>query len=537
MLHGSRLLLLPLIATLLLPSCGTETIMVPMKDGVKLATDVYRPAEGGPAFPVVVTRTVYGRGGKGLQATAKGFTDRGYAFVIQDTRGRGDSEGKDAVFADDGWGEHQDGADTIAWVGQQDWCNGKIGTWGGSALGITQVLLAGATQNVACQGILVAGSNFYGQLTYQGGVFRKCLCEGWTTVQKNSYIIDVWHSHPTYDDYWKLCNAEARAPQVTAPAVHVGGWWDIFNQGTINNFTSRQHNGGPGAKGNQKLIIGAWLHGPSAKPGDLILKDNFNFDYNAYQNRLMDYWLKGDPNGIQDEPAVNYYTVGDVFEADAPGNEWRTANDWPPFPTVETAYYLNTDKTLTTQPATSSDAKLAYAYDPADPCPTHGGQNLLLPAGPFDQREVSTRPDVLVFATAPLEQPIEITGQVFVHLFVSSDASDTDFTAKLIDVYPDGREILMLDNIQRLKFRNGFEKADPLTPNTVGELDIDLWSISLIFNKDHRIGLQISSSNYPRFEKNPNTGEDLPGSELRVAHNNVYTDATHPSRLRLPVRK
>ena len=509
-----------------------DTIMVPMRDGVKLATDVHRPGHGGPAFPAVVVRTVYGRGGGGL---AKAFTDRGYVAVFQDTRGRGGSEGKELVFMDDGWGERQDGADTVAGVKQQPWCNGTIGTWGMSALGITQVLMAGATHDVKCQAIGVAGSNFYGQLTYQGGVFRKSLCEGWLAAQKIPYMVDIWHGHPAYDAYWKQCNAEERAPEMTAPALHVGGWWDIFCQGTINNFTSRQHRGGQGAKGNQKLIMGAWLHGPQPKPGDLVLRDNFNFDFGAYERRFTDFWLKGDQNGVMNEPAVNYYTLGDVFDPKAPGNEWRTANDWPPFPTVDTAYFLHGDKSLSTSPSADA-ATLGFAYDPANPCPTKGGAELLLPAGPFDQKELGTRPDVLVFATAPLEQPVEITGNVHARLFVSTDAPDTDFTAKFVDVYPDGREFLMLDGIRRLKFRNGYEKAEPLPAGSIGELDIDLWTISVIVNAGHRIGVHISSSNYPRFEKNPNTGEDFPGSEMRVAHNVVHMDKEHPSALVLPVR-
>ena len=526
-----------LTGLLLFPLAYAETVMLEMRDGTKLATDFHLPSQGGPEFPVIVARSVYGRGGPVANPIVKGFNDRGYAFVIQDTRGRFDSEGKDMAFADDGWGERQDGADTIAWVAKQPWCNGKIGTWGGSALGITQVMMASATQDVTCQSISVASSNFYGQVSYQGGVFRKNLCEGWLKAQDSLHVVEVWHSHPFYDDFWKLHNAEDRAPKVTAPALHVGGWWDIFGQGTINNFTSRQYNGGEGAKGNQKLIMGAWIHGPAPKPGDLVLRDNFAFDLGAYDKRFADYWLKGDDNGVMDEPAVNYYTIGDVDDPDAPGNEWRTADDWPPFPTTETPYYLGEGGALTTEPPTAEEVKVTCAYNPADPCPTHGGANLLLPAGPFDQRKVSNRPDVVKFVTEPLEKPVEITGHVKVRLFVSSDAPDTDFAAKLIDMYPDGREILMLDNIQRLKYRQGFEKPEPLEPNTVGELTIDLWSISLIFNKGHRIGLQISGSNYPRFEKNPNTGEDFPGDELRVAHNSVYMDKGHPSALVLPVRR
>jgi predicted acyl esterase len=522
-----------LILSLLLAStvCA-EFVMVPMSDGTKLATDYFLPPGDGP-FPVVLLRSVYTRPSE----LAREFNAAGMAYVVQHARGRGDSEGKDMVFADDGWGQNQDGVDTVNWVKKQTWCNGKIGTWGASALSIVQTLMAPATEEVSCQAIWVSASNFYGQLSYQGGVFRKSLVERWTKGQRSTHVIDIWKSHPTYDAFWTYYNADVQAAKVTAPAVHVGGWWDIFAQGTINGFVYRQKHGGEGARGNQKLIIGAWLHGPVKEPGDLALPDNYLFDFVGYTNRFMAHWLKGEDNGIMDEPAVHYYTIGDVEDPGAPGNEWRTADTWPPFPTVDTAYYLTEDRILKNEAPTSENGKATFTYDPEDPCPTHGGQNLLIPAGPFDQRKVSGRSDVITFATAPLEKPVEITGAVRAELYVSSDAPDTDFTAKLIDIYPDGREILMLDNIRRVRFRNGYEKADTLPPGKIGKLEIDLWNISLVFNKGHRIGLHVSSSNYPRFEKNPNTGEDFPNEEnLRVAHNTVHMDKNYPSALILPVR-
>lgn len=532
----SRCLLYVLLAGLFLSAlASSETLMVPMKDGTKLATDWTLPASGGPAFPVVLIRTVYNKSQGTMVAPL--FNSLGMALVIQDTRGRFASEGKDMVFADDGWGEHQDGAETVAWVKQQPWCNGKIGTWGMSALGITQVRMAPVTKDLAAQTIIVASSNLYSQTSYQGGVFLKSLAEKWIQGQKSDWVIDIWKSHPTYDAYWQEFNAEDQAARITAPAVHVGGWFDIFQQGTINSFTTRQYHGGEGAKGNQKLIIGPWTHGAARDVGDLKLCDNFlAMDFNKYTMRFLQYWLMGDQNGIMAEPAVNYYTLGDVVEDNAPGNEWRTATDWPPFPTKATSYYLVEGGALASVPS-EKKGSMTYTYDPKDPCPSKGGQNLTIPAGPFDQSAVSNRPDVLRFATEPLDAALEITGDVQVVLYVSSDAPDTDFTAKFVDIYPDGKEILMLDSIRRLKFHNGFDKAEPVTPGDIAKLDIDLWSISLIVNKGHRIGVQVSSSNYPRFEKNPNTGDDFPKEDsLRAAKNTVYMDKDHPSAIVLPVR-
>lgn len=543
------LLILLLITSVCLPAAFAETVMVPMRDGTLLATDVNLPSKGGPAFPVLLTRTVYGRVGD-PQMTAL-FTSMGVAFVSQDTRGRGDSEGKDMVFADDGWGERQDGADTVAWVKAQPWCNGKIGTWGYSALGIVQSLMAPVTSDVDFQLIGIGASSLYGQLVYQGGVLRKELVEPWLATQGSLHVLDIWKSHPAYDEFWTCYNTEERASHITAPGAHGGGWFDTFLQGTLNSFTTRQHEGGQGARGQQKLLIGPWGHGEmTPATGELTFSNSMSFNIIPFQVRLFQRWLLGQENGIMKEPAVNYYTMGDCDDPDAPGNEWRTADDWPPFPTVETAYYLQNDGVLALEPPVVEGAQKSFNFDPTDPCPTHGGANLNLPFGPMDQRKVSTRPDVLRFETAALDSPLEATGRVKVKVYVSSDAPDTDFTAKLVDIYPDGREMLILDSVQRVKFRNGFEKADPLPAGQIGEIVIDLWSTSMVFNEGHKIGVQISSCNYPRFEVNPNTGEDFPRyhdatadgnslideSSVRVAHNTVHMDRHRPSALYLSVR-
>lgn len=515
---------------------GSDFTPVPMQDGVHLATEVFLPPGDGP-FPVTLLRSVYGRGFGADHA--KRFNERGIAVVVQDTRGRGDSEGTDMVFLDDGWGDRQDGADTVAWIRAQPWSNGIVTTMGGSALGITQMLAAGATQDIAGQSIVVAASDFYGQLAYQGGVWRKFLCENWVTMQGSAHVLELWKSHPARDAFWEQFDTTARAPEVTAPGLHIGGWWDIFAQGTLDGFTARQYHGGEGARGNQLLIMGPWLHAPMREAGDLTLPENYNFPFGRVEMEFLEHWALGAENGVMDGPTVRYYTLGDVENPDAPGNEWREASDWPPFETVETPLYLGPDGVLSMQ-APADAHSVSYDYDPSDPCPTAGGANLfahILPTGPKDQREVGQRPDVVTFLTPVLEEPIEITGRVKVVLYVSTDAPDTDFTAKLLDVYPDGRQILMLDNIQRVKFRNGFEQAEPLPPGEVGRLEIDLWSISLIVDKGHRIGVQISSSNYPRFEKNPNTGTDFPdGEDLRVARNTIHLGADTPSALVLPVR-
>jgi len=518
----------------------TATIMMPMTDGTELATDYYLPKEGGPPWPVVLARSAYPRGI--AMRRARRFVNNGYACVMQDIRGLGHSKGERNVWYADGWREGlQDGRDTVAWIKAQPWCNGKVATYGGSALGITQVLMAPATPGLACQIIEVAPSNFYYNLAYQGGVWRRNLADGWLTFLRLGDTGAMYKSHPCYDEFWTYYNADDKATQVTAPAVHVGGWYDIFQQGTINNFVTRQHHGGPGAKGNQKLIMRWNTHTGDCPPEFSRKRMGAGPSVSRHSMRFLDYWLKGEENGIIDEPAVHYFVIGDDTDADAPGMVWRTANDWPPFPTTETSYFLAPQGRMQTEPTTEA-ATAAFTYDPADPFPTLGGANLLRPAGPFDQRPAREgRDDYVLFLSEPLEETLEATGRIWADLYVSTDAPDTDFTAKLLDVYPagDDREILMLDGIRRVKTRNGFEQTAPLLTSNelVVKVHIDLWSISWIFNTGHRIGVQISSSNYPRFEKNPNTGEDFPTGDLRVAHNNIHMSPDHPSALVLPVRK
>jgi predicted acyl esterase len=537
MLRLSRYIVLLFVAAVLsrVPAAPTLS-MVPMQDGTKLATDVYTPGGDGP-WPVVLLRSTYGRGGKAEEEWLK----EGYAVVIQDVRGMGESEGEAHVFHADGWREGQsDGADTVAWILQQPWCNGKIGTSGGSALGITQMLLAPSTGGVAIQDINAAPSSLYFDTAYQGGVFRKRMLEGWLTAIKQPHIIEVYKSHPRYDDYWRYFDTRAKAGDITAPALFVNGWYDIFQQGTIDGFLARQQSGGDGAKGKNFLVMKCSSHGPDIERDYKLQENRFDVKISQLRHRIFDAYLGGETNALDGIPAVQYYVMG-ADTPGAPGNEWRNADTWPPYTTTPTSYYLHAGGELSTTVATDAEGRLQYVFDPANPVATNGGANLLMESGAFDQRKnVEGRSDVLRFRTAPLDSPLEITGNVRVRLRVSSDAPDTDFTAMLLDIYPegDGRELNVLDSIRRVKTRNGFNEAAPLLegPDQVVELEIDLWSIAWIFDKGHRIGLNISSSNHPRFEVNPNTGEDFPVAELRKAVNVVHTGGKYPSMLVLPVR-
>ncbi len=507
------------------------THMVPMRDGVKLATDVHLPKGEGP-WPVLLTRTPYDK--NGLASLARGFTSKGYVLVAQDMRGRFASEGEDwLVFSHDGWGKHQDGYDTVEWIAGQKWSNGKIGTFGGSAGGIVQNMMAPSRPpHLTCQGVHVAFSSMYHQAVYQGGAFKKGNVERWLKTNRLSgQNLRLMRAHPEYDELWEGLDCETVASRVDVPVMFVGGWYDLVCQGTINSFVTIQNQGDRGARGRCKLVMGPWAHAPFADP---VYPDS-ETPPEADMWRWFDLWLRKDGKSAEKVAPVHYYVMGDTTDPQAPGNEWRTARAWP-ISAKLAPFYFHSDSSLRRKPPEEKEAFRSYDYDPRNPVPTVGGANFFLTLGPKDQREVESRPDVFLFTTEPLPEPLEVTGRIKVILWASSSAPDTDFTAKLTDVYPDGRSMLVLDGILRARYRNGFEKSELMKPGTSYKFEIDLWSTSIIFNRGHRIRIAISSSNSPRFEPNPNTGEHSgDGKESAVAKNTIYLDSTRPSHILLPV--
>jgi uncharacterized protein len=531
-----RLALVALLTLLPLSICLTDdgtTYMVPMRDGAELRTVVWLPEGEGP-WPVLVGRSPYGIGRPNRASTL----DRGYAIVLQSTRGRFGSEGENVPFLYDGGGELQDGYDCIEWVAKQPWCNGKIGTIGGSAGGITQyMMLCSVPPSLSCQYVSAASSSLYHNAMYQNGVFRKSMIEGFVANKEFSpRALDEIRKHARYDEMWKGLNLMEVAHKVNVPVFHRNGWYDIFVQGNIDAFVALQYHGGPSARGKQKMVIGAGAHGArGVRVGELTFPDNVAVPMPfADQDRWCDEHLKGEDTGLYKEPAVAYYLMGDVDDPDAPGNEWRFVDDWP-VKAVDTPYYLRTGGRLTTETPVEENIRKSYDYDPKNPVPTIGGQNLLIPNGPRDQRPVEGRPDVIVFSTEPLAEPLEVTGRIRVKLYASSSARDTDFTAKLSDVYPDGRSMLITDGIVRGRYRTSLEKEEFLNSGEIYEFEIDLWSTAIVFNKGHRIRVAISSSNSPRFEPNPNIGDADDGKDYAVAKNTVYFDVSHPSAIVLPV--
>jgi predicted acyl esterase len=519
------------------PSVQTQTLMLPMRDGVRLATDVYLP-EGKPPFPVILIRTPYDK--RALKPIGEDGARRGYAIVIQDTRGRNASEGANLPFEGDGWWENRaDGVDTVNWIAKQAWYNGKIGTWGGSALGINQLMLAGAgAEKLTCQHITVAEPNLH-QSLFPGGVFKKSLAEDWLRATRHAPdALQHWTRHPAYDEFWQTRDVNRRYRLVNTPAVHIGGYYDIFAQGTLDAFVGYQTRGGRGARGKQKLLMGPWTHGVlQKKVGELEFPKADQPPCTFHDPwRWFERYLKGVPNGVDNEPAVVYYVMGAVGEPNAPGNEWRTAKQWPPLPTRPTPLYLHSDRTLQFRKPNSDSAPLRYTYDPQNPVPTLGGRELSIPAGPRDQRAIESRPDVLVFTSAPLEKPLEVIGRVKAVLYVASDAPDTDFIVRLCDVYPDGRSYNIAEGVLRMRYRESLSREKPIQPGKVYRIEVDLWTTAIVFNRGHRLRVHVTSSSYPAYDPNPNTGEPFrTGDRKRPAQNAVYCTPEYASCVILPV--
>ncbi|MBM3212958.1 CocE/NonD family hydrolase, partial [Candidatus Poribacteria bacterium] len=450
-----------------------QNSMVPMRDGIKLSTDIYLPKGKGP-WPVILVRTPYSK--NGLEGFAIQANQRGYALVVQDFRGRFESEGEDyPVFLHGGWGKYQDGYDTVEWIASQNWCNGKVGGMGISAPAIDLNMMAPSRPpHLVCQYVAVAFSSMYHQCAYQGGVFRKELMENW--LSQNAFSpenLKNIRSHPDYDDLWKEFDCEKVAHGVNVPILFFGGWYDIFNIGTINSFLTIQKNGDKGARGNCRLIMEAYGHGRS---DELIFPEPERPRFCNIGNWMdwFDIWMKNDGKGIDDIPMVQYYVMGDPDDKGKYSNIWKSAHDWPVAAEM-TPFYFMSDGTLAFVPPDNAKGNLLYKYNPQDPVPTLGGANLTIPAGPRDQRPVENREDVLLFTSQELEKPMEVTGQVKVKLWASSSAEDTDFTAKLCDVYPDGRSIIVADGIIRASHRNSLEKTEPMKPGKIYEFEIDLW--------------------------------------------------------------
>lgn len=516
---------------------GTEEIRTPMRDGVKLAANLYRPKNdtGAPA-PVIIMRTPYGKDSKQFKIFTGRYKSGGYVFMLQDCRGKFRSEGKYRAFEDD----YNDGFDTIEWVAKQPWCNGKVGITGASAMGITaNAAAAAAPPHLLAAYVIVAPHSMFNDSSYINGVFKEADISNWMNGQGAADQLADVRSRPLMDQKWKDTDLPYRLPNVKIPMYNVGGWYDIFCEGNLKNFMFLQNQGGEGAKGKQKLKMGPFGHGQIK--GELRYVGDGGLAGALIDDvKWFDYWLKGEQNGIMDEPPVRYYMMASAEKgATSPLNAWRASDTWPPKNAVDTRYYLQPDKLIKTTAPAEKGGKITYAFDPANPVKTVGGQNLTLPLGPMDQRAIEERRDYLRFATEPLTKNVVVAGKLSAELWVSTDAPDTDIHVKLVDVYPSGYEALIADSPTRLRYRHGREAGlvKMMEPGKPEKITVDMWSTANTFEVGHRIGVHVTSSNAPRFEVNPNNGE-APGKNTmpsRVANNTIHLASDMPSAIVLPV--
>jgi putative CocE/NonD family hydrolase len=553
-----------------------------MRDSVTLRADIYRPDTEG-RFPVLLQRTPYNKLSEGLDIDLfyKAATN-GYVVVVQDVRGRYASEGDWYPFVH----EAEDGYDTVEWVASLSYSNGKVGMFGGSYVGATQMLAASLhPPHLAgiCPGF--TASNYHDGWVYQGGAFEQWFSESWSsglaldtlnravsnatnprtgedvlpltgyplfnlstpgtanasTSALAPYFLD-WLAHPAYGEYWKRLNLEDRYSYFRVPALHTAAWHDIFLGGTLRNYAGIKEHAATveGRQGQHLLVVIGGHAGEGRKIGDIDFgPEAAKYDENDTTLRWYDFLFKGVKNEFAGK-RVQIFVMG--------LNQWRDEDDWPLARAKTTKFFLHSkgaanstdgDGSLATF-AVASELADKFTYDPGKPVPTLGGPLCCnadhLAPGPRDQRALEERNDVLVYSTPPLDHDLEVTGPVRLELFVSSSAVDTDFTAKLVDVYPDGSAFNLTEGILRAKYRNSQETAEPLTPGKVYSLTIDLWATSNVFRAGHRLRLEISSSNFPRFDRNLNTGEPAATSARWArATNTILHDAAHPSALVLPV--
>jgi putative CocE/NonD family hydrolase len=565
---------------------------VPMKtrDGVTLRANVWRPAEG--KAPTLVMRHPYDKesgamtGGPTLPIpSVLAFVHAGYAVVVQDSRGAFQSDG---VF-EPKVGEIADGEDLVAWLTEQDWYDGTIGAFGGSYVGMTQWALAlGKNPDLKAIAPVATAANWYSGLWYsQGGALCLSLVTFWnalmyiyaeqrslqsgetsdpsrlmqlggavldplalneaTPVASRPVLgtggwLDDWLAHPDFDEYWKAQDWSARINEVTVPVLEIGGWYDLKIHEQVADFVRlRTHGGSQAAREESRLVIGPWDHGnmsgqfPARQFGPLSTED-----FAPSHIQFFDQHLRGTPPATP-APRVRIFVMGI--------DQWRDESDWPLPDTRCTDYHLTSGGSANTRDgdgvlsldAPTTDGTDAFRYDPRDPVPTAGGA--LLPnlpgfVGPVDQRMVDGRADVLCYTGPVLTEPVEVTGSVELKVFVSASTVDTDITAKLVDVFPDGKAINLCDGILRLRYRNSLSEPELMTPGEVYEVTVPMSVTSNVFLPGHRIRLDISGSNFPHYDRNSNTGGVISSEALEdmaVADTTVHHGGTRPSRLVLPI--
>ncbi len=554
------------------PVTFENNVAVKMRDGTTLRADIYRPKADG-RFPVIIERTPYDKYsnlGDGLKAAA-----RGYVFIIEDVRGRNASEGEWYPFKHEG----ADSYDSVEWAAALPYSTGKVGMVGGSYVGVPQMLGAvEAPPHLVAIYPGITASDYHGHWAYQGGAFCQLLAQAWASVLSvnemsrqvsgsvlpshwdltlppaqypliepgartglAAYYFD-WIAHPAYDEYWSQWSIEEHYGKVRVPALHLGAWYDLFQPGTLRNYQGiREHGATEEARRGQRLLVIPGGHaGFGRMVGDVDFGEGSVLDTWEIGMRWFDWMLKGEDNGMSREKPVKIFVMGI--------NQWRDEDEWPLARAKPTRQYLHSAGSAN---SSSGDGRLgadlpstesgdSYLDDPEDPVPTHGGAILgdtgKFPPGPLDQKGIEARRDVLVYTGPVLAKDTEVTGPVSLELYLRSTAVDTDMTGKLVDVWPNGFCENLTDGILRVRYRNSMAKAELMKPGEAYRVLVDLCSTSNVFLAGHRIRLEVASSNFPRFDLNPNSGENPETARVRLrATNTVLHDAAHPSAIILPL--
>ncbi|MFC2164587.1 CocE/NonD family hydrolase [Acidobacteriota bacterium] len=538
-------------------------VRIPMSDGVELSADMYMPDSEGK-FPAILVRTPYDNNNVMERKDGHFFAKNGYIYITQDVRGRGDSDGEFYPFID----EVKDGHDTYEWIGKQEWSNGKVGSKGGSYLGWTQVFAATMKSdfytamipqvtppdpflNFPIQNGSILLTALQWAVLTDGNTLQDISIFDWEKILKHLPLVDMdklvgrefgfwtdWLTHYTWDEYWDELSYQEKLAKVDIPAIHMTGWYDDDQPGCIQNFMAmHKHAKTIGKERHQKLIVGPWPHAfnRSKKMGRVDYGRDSIIDMNALYLRWFGYWLKGKETGVLDDAPVKIFVMGD--------NVWRDEQEWPLKRTAYTKYYFHSEgkantllgdgKLSTVQAGSEKPDK--YVYDPAKPV-TFIFKTFAQMGMNEDQRPIEEREDVLCYTSDVLAEDVEVTGPLTVKLYISSDVTDTDFFARLVDVHPDEYAMRVADNITKTRFRNTFRKAEPIVPGKVYELEIDLWCTSLVFKKGHRIRVEVTSSAFPLFNVNRNTGDQFGfGTEMKIANQTVYHTSEYPSHIVLPI--